>query len=720
MKNKSKMKFVESGKRSQDAPASLPIGGHRFLKPVVGALAISLLCGGVARAHDGDDDDDRRGDIGATQLRHFVGAQVGGIQKLRVPDEAHLPQPLLANGTPDPQFVTTEAKRYLGKLLFFDPIRAARIVPEFGGVLAVGQQASCGSCHLGEAASKAGTLINLATGAEGRGYTDAKGNFIPRRRPQIDLLPKLRTTPLFPGDALVDALPTLTDIYQFAGVASPARARKLPPPGTLLATGRLDAMDSVARNAPGVLGAAFNNRLLLGGFAGEPDSSPGGLNPFDFPAQESVALLLLDAHRMLEREAAVLQNIRPYVKLFREAFPVEAAKADASKNPNDLISDITVLRATATFMRTAVTRNTPWDRFLAGDDRALKPRQLRGAKLFFTPASTLGARGAGCYACHSGPMLNKQFNDPDVAGAGRFVEENFFNLGLPDHPVQALNRLAKKDPNFLDDGRREITARESDAFKFRTVTLRQLRDARFFFHDGSFSSVKDVVRYFNAGVPRNTLAGAASTLTPRFTYPRGSGSPRGLGLSEDEVEAITDFLENALYDPAFVKFDPKSTTPTFQPTVRDLTYSIYRPDLAALGAKDGFMPSRLPVSNNDALSRRDAGLEFLNVTSQVKADLIGSASRARDQGDVYRITNNSAAPVDTHLLVVVRGLSNQVRLENSSGVTSTGNPYLRVFLPSGVLLPGQSIIRSLRFDRQRSAPRVTGYTLDLLSGQGNP
>jgi cytochrome c peroxidase len=449
-------------------------------------------------------------------------------------------------------------------MLFFDPVRTARILPEFGGVLATRQTASCGSCHLGEAALKAGTLFNFAVGGEGRGYTDAAGAFIPRRRPRLDILPVLRQSALFPGDALVDGLPTLTDVYEFA-VGSPARARKLPPPGRLLRTGRLDALDSVARNAPSVIGAAFNNRLLLGGFAGEPDSSPGGLNPFGHPAAENVALLLLDAHRMLDFESAELQQVPVYRKLFRDAFPEEAAQAPGCTPQSPpapggcdlLINDVTVLRATATFMRTAVSRNTPWDRFLAGDNDALTAKQRRGARLFFTPASLQPSadrrrddddetRGAGCYTCHAGPMFNKQVNDPDVAGAGQFVEENFFNLGLADHPLQALNRLARNDPNFRDDGRREITARDSDAFKFRVLTLRQLRDGRFFFHNGSFTRVKDVVTYFNAGIPQDAVAAAAGTLTPRFTNPRGPGSPRGLGLDDEAVEDLTDFLENAL------------------------------------------------------------------------------------------------------------------------------------------------------------------------------
>ncbi len=676
-------------------------------------LLLGFLLSGVAAA-DGNGSS-------APQLRQFVDQQVGGIEKLMVPaDDADLPQPRLADGSTDPRFQTTEAKRFLGKMLFFDPIRTARILPEFGGVLETRQTASCGSCHMGESAGKSGTLLNFAVGGEGRGYTDAAGTFIPRRRPRAEL-PTLRQTPLFPGDALVDELPTLTDIYEFA-VGSPARGRKLPDPGQLLRTGRLDALDSVARNAPTVIGAAYNTRLLLGGFAGEPDDAPGGLNPFGFTAVESVALLLLDAHRMLEFQSAELQRFDTYQKLFRDAFPEEAAQSDANKGDlNLLINDITVLRATATFLRTVVTRNTPWDRFLAGDNAALTPAQRRGARLFFT-AATEG--GAGCYSCHSGPMLNKQVDDPDVAGAGEFVEENFYNLGLADHPLQALNVAARNDPDFRDDGRREITARDDDAFKFRVLTLRQLRDGKFFFHNGAFTRVQDVVQYFNAGIPQDAGAAAAGTLTPRFTHPRGPGSSPGLGLDDDQVQDLADFIENALYDPALVHFDPNSTTKTLEPNEQDLTYSIFRPDLYALGAEDGRMPSGLPRTNNDALSRRDMGLEFLDVTRQVDIQLIdserrGSRGRGRWQEDVYRITNNSSSIVDTHLLIIAKGLSGRVELQNGSGLTRDGDPYRRVFLSDGVILPGQSIEEKLVFRWTSNAPPAR-YALMLLSGQGNP
>jgi hypothetical protein len=516
-------------------------------------------------------------------------------------------------------------------------------------------------------------------------------------------------------------------------VTTPAAFYHTPVPDALLATGRLDELDSVGRESPSLVGFAFNNRLLLGGFAGEPQSTPGSLNPFIDPAQENLTLLLLDAHRMLNFQSAQLLKIPAFVKLFRDAFPQEAAQADAAGDLTLLVNDQTEFRAQATFLRTVVTRNTPFDRFLAGYGRSLTSAQLRGARLFFTPAAG-GAGGAGCFTCHSGPMLNKQPNDPDVVGIGAFVEENFFNLGIGDHPVQALNALARghldparrgKDgfPYHAEDvGRQEVTHDPNDAFKFRALTLRQLKDGRTFFHNGSFTNLRDVVEYFNVGVPQDPTAAAAPTLSARFTNPRGPGYPKGLGLSERQVDDLTDFLENALYDPALVHYDPKSSTDTLQPNERDLTYSKYRPDLAALGAQDGFMLSGLAIDDNDPLARRDEGLEFLDVTSRLSTQL-RVASKGDDEVSILRITNISSSPVDTHLLVIVAGLSAVVRMENASGTTRDGKPYLRVFLPDGLLKPGQSIERRLVFERRSirhfaAAPVHFGFT--FLSGQGNP
>jgi cytochrome c peroxidase len=682
------------------------------------SLSLSLLGGCQGGAPPGEEPsgaasaEELELPIAPAQLRQLIALRVGGLDKLRVPrTDAEIPLPPEDPSRPG-RYKTTEAKRYLGKLLFHDPVRTTRInineninppirpgeprdLPAgtaFGGtvtgshpdvdrvVTSTRSTGSCGSCHLGEAAGKAGAVLNFNVGGEGRGYTDEHGNYVIRRRPQRDLIPResryLPGVKLFDGDTGVDSLPTLTDIYSLDGsllVATPARQKVDPLPDAILATGRLDQLDSVGRQSPSMIGFAFNNRLLLGGFAGESNSLAGGLNPLNDPAQENLTLLLLDAHRMLDFESAALQSIPSFVELFRQAFPEEAADYDACKRAdpsracqtelNGLVNDETVLRATATFLRTAVTRDTPFDQFISGRD-TLTARQRRGARLFFTPA-TQG--GAGCFSCHSGPMLNKQPDDPDVSGVGQFVEQNFFNLGIGDHPVQALNAMRRGHlrfdrkgnplPHGEDTGRQEITGNRDDAYKFRSLTLRQLKDARTFFHNGSFTSVRDVVRYFNEGMPQDReFAGRASSLEPRFTNPRGKYAPRGLGLREQDIDALADFLENGLYDPGFAQ--------AFQPNADDLMYSKRHPELVALGAKDGQLLSGLAIDNDDPLSRRDQGLEFLDVTERLRVERVDSHRAGGATEEVYRLANISGSVVDTHLLIVVRGLPSYVRLEN--------------------------------------------------------
>jgi len=215
------------------------------------------------------------------------------------------------------------------------------------------------------------------------------------------------------------------------------------------------------------------------------------------------------------------------------------------------------------------------------------------------------------------------------------------------------------------------------------LTLRQAKDAHNFFDNGSLTSVREVVEYFNAGVPQDPTAVAAATLSPRFTNPRGPGFPAGLGLSEQQVDDLTAFIEDGLYDPAHVIYDPNSTTPSFALNLVDLTYSKYRPDLAALGAKDGFPISGLAIDDNDPLARRDEGLEFLDVTNKLGVQVTRDISGRREV-DTYEITNISTATdvsgiVDTNLLIIAQGLAKGVQLENASAISSSGNPIFVCF-----------------------------------------
>lgn len=88
---------------------------------------------------------------------------------------------------------------------------------------------------------------------------------------------------------------------------------------------------------------------------------------------------------------------------------------------------------------------------------------------------------------------------------------------------------------------------------------------------------------------------------------------------------------------------------------------------------------------------------------------------------MYQITNTSTSVIDTHLLIVVSGLADGIHLDHASGTTRAGDPYVRVFLPSGLLMPGKNVVQTLIFKRPGGgyAPPVS-YTLDFLSGQGNP
>jgi len=182
-------------------------------------------------------------------------------------------------------------------------------------------------------------------------------------------------------------------------------------------------------------------------------------------------------------------------------------------------------------------------------------------------------------------------------------------------------------------------------------------------------------------------------------------------LTDDQLDALADFIENGLYDPGFAR--------DFQPNPSDLTYSKNRPELAALGAQDGQLLSGLAVDNNDPLSRRDQGLEFLDVTQQVSFERLGGERSGAASEAVYRLGNTSDTVVDTHLLIVVRGLPDGVRLTNGSGFTRGGEPYLRLFLKGGVLLPGQRITQRLVFSGGREG-KVPAFQVQLLSGQGVP
>lgn len=522
----------------------------------------------------------------SSELRQLLLYRVGSLETLRVPaNDSDLPQPRNENGDIDPRFSISEEKRYLGKLLFHDPIMTTNIRPEFGGDPATRQTASCSSCHVAEAATKAGATTSIGIGGMGRLYPDLQGNIIVRRTQSVDL---------------VDDIPT--------GI------NKTGVGGELELVGALDSVDSPPRSSPTVIGFAFNNRLTWDGAAGEPSTTSGGdgfpLNPEELPAGENFVQLALRNHRMSGSWDDALRFNDVYYELFARAFPQEYRLYRQTSNTGDFVNENTVRRAIAGFLRTVISRDTPWDRFLAGDDSALDSQQLRGAWLF---AASAADGGADCISCHSGPNLNKQLGDE----SGLLVEENFVNVGIGEHPLHEMAREVLGSPDHRDRGRNNVTGDSAHNFRFKTPTLRQSRDAGPYMHDGSFVTLRDVVEYFNKGVPAGLEAGSADSLSSRFSEPRGPGTA-GLGLSAQDVAALVEFLDSGLYDRGLVWPQEGSPTRSFNIEYDELQYD---EELRYLGAQNGALPSLLTIGNHDDQSIRDVVFKRGDVNGDNASDM---------------------------------------------------------------------------------------------------
>ncbi|MBQ0958198.1 c-type cytochrome [Ideonella sp. 4Y11] len=153
-----------------------------------------------------------------------------------------------------------------------------------------------------------------------------------------------------------------------------------------------------------------------------------------------------------------------------------------------------VVKTLAAFFRSLVSTNAPWDRYEAGDTRAVSPAAVEGHRLF--------TGKAGCVACHAPPT---------------FSTPAFFNIGLES---------GKANP---DPGRFNVTKNEADRGAFKVPGLRSVALSAPYFHDGSVATLKEAVRYMAS-------AGKADPAkTPLMT---------DKGLSDTEVDQIVAFLQS--------------------------------------------------------------------------------------------------------------------------------------------------------------------------------
>lgn len=167
-----------------------------------------------------------------------------------------------------------------------------------------------------------------------------------------------------------------------------------------------------------------------------------------------------------------------------------------------------ISRALATYIRSIMSGNSPYDRYVNGDRTALSSEALLGMQIF---------RGKGhCTACHVGP---------------NFTDERFHNTGVAWRGVAGMAdgmRDGNGPSTPLDEGRGAITGNALDRGAFKTPTLREVARTAPYMHDGSLDSLEDVVHYYDGGGNKN------ATLDPEL---------RALQLTAAEKQQLIAFLK---------------------------------------------------------------------------------------------------------------------------------------------------------------------------------
>jgi len=156
------------------------------------------------------------------------------------------------------------------------------------------------------------------------------------------------------------------------------------------------------------------------------------------------------------------QVLQPIANALEMNMPLEELPQHVQWNATD------VSRALAAYVRTILAGNSPYDRYLSGDRSALSTEEQEGLRLF---------RGkANCATCHVGANL---------------TDERFHNTGIA------------WENGFRDDGRFAVTQREADRGAFKTPTLREAARRAPFMHDGSLTTIEEVIEFYDHGGKAN-------------------------------------------------------------------------------------------------------------------------------------------------------------------------------------------------------------------------
>ncbi len=193
-------------------------------------------------------------------------------------------------------------------------------------------------------------------------------------------------------------------------------------------------------NAPSVLSAAYNFRQFWDGRAANLEEQAAGpiTHPLEMASTWPQVVKKLSADREL-----------------RQAF---------EKNYPEGISPASIAAAIAEFER-SLPRPSRFDRWLAGDERAISSDELAGYRIF---------KRHGCVACHQGVNIGGNL---------------FQRFGVMADYFAARGNITR-----ADQGRFNVTGREEDRHLFKVPSLRNVALTAPYFHDGSAATLEEAVR----------------------------------------------------------------------------------------------------------------------------------------------------------------------------------------------------------------------------------
>jgi cytochrome c peroxidase len=260
------------------------------------------------------------------------------------------------------------------------------------------------------------------------------------------------------------------------------------------------------RNAPTVLNALYNKTQFW----------DGRVNTLEEQAALPIVNSVEMGHPNLDAAVAQIATVEEYQQAFRVVFGRPPNGAD-------------LVRAIASYERTQLSFDSPFDLFIAGDKNAIDDSAKHGWELFNTQGH--------CNKCHA---LTETTRD-----VTNLIDNDFHNIGIliVRHKVVPLARQAEQliktgDTSAIDQaaiqtelsalGRFLITKKEPDIASFKTPNIRNVLVTGPYFHDGSQETLWDVIDHYNKG------AGLQDPYLDQDIQP--------LALTENEIDDLVAFM----------------------------------------------------------------------------------------------------------------------------------------------------------------------------------